>query len=72
MLAQLSASMPEGEIRTAFEQAVEEVEAQEDEHLGWARDTKTRIVKLQAESDVAATIGLKAEELVARVRSWLS
>jgi len=72
MLAQLTTSLPDGEIRTAFQQAVDEVEAQEDEHLGWARDTKSRIVQLQAQSSLATTIGLKAEEMLARVRDWFS
>jgi rubrerythrin len=72
LLAQLTASMPAGDLRAAFQQAVDEVEAQEDEHLGWARDTKARLVKLQAESELATTIGLKVEEVVARVRAWLT
>jgi len=72
MLAQLIASLPDSTLRNVLQQAVDEVEAQEDEHLGWARETKTRLVKLQAESELAATIGLKAEELVARVRAWFT
>ena len=72
VLARLTPSFPDGDIRIAFQRAVDEVEAQEDEHLGWARDTKSRIVQLQAQSSLATTLGLKAEEMMARVRDWFA
>jgi len=71
-LAELAPSLPEGEFRDRFEAAVAEVEEQEDTHLEWARTTKLRMVKLQLESSAAANLGMKAEELVARIQSWFS
>jgi rubrerythrin len=43
-LAALTERLPAGDLRRAFEAAVDEVEAQEDEHLGWARDTRQQLV----------------------------
>ncbi len=48
------------------------MEAQEDEHLDWAQETKTKLAVLQVKSKMMATAGAKAEELVERVRGWLS
>jgi len=71
-LAQLTSQLPPGELRDVFQNAVDEVEQQEDEHLSWAQQTRERLVMLQARSDVLANVGEKAEELLARVRNWLS
>jgi rubrerythrin len=70
LLSSLTDTMEEGEMRAAFRAAVEEVEAQEDEHLEWARTTKARLVQLRAEGGAADAAGSKAEELVARIKSW--
>jgi rubrerythrin len=72
LLSKLSETMEEGDARVAVRSAVEEVEGQEDEHLEWARTTKARLVQLQAQSSVATTVGVKTEELVARVKSWFT
>ena len=40
----LTELLPDGALRSAFEAAVGEVEAQEDEHLGWAKETRQRLV----------------------------
>jgi rubrerythrin len=69
-LGALVPTLPEGGLRDAFAAAVAEVEEQEDKHLGWASDTKQRLIMLQAQSSVMSTVGMKAEELVARVRGW--
>lgn len=71
-LGALVALLPEGSLRASFRGAVEEVEAQEDDHLGWAQDTKQKLVLLEAKSTALAKAGAKAEEVVARVKSWLS
>jgi rubrerythrin len=71
-LAELTSQLPEGELRDAFQQAVDEVEQQEDKHLEWAQQTRARLTMLQARSDMLSGIGAKAEELVARVRNWLA
>lgn len=72
LMGRLTAAMPEGALRTSFADAVREVEAQEDEHLRWAHDTKARMAMLQARSRTAAKAGAKAEELVARIREWFA
>jgi hypothetical protein len=69
-LSTLVERMPPGDLRSAFAAAVSEVEAQEDEHLGWASDTKQRLIVMQSESGVMSTVGMKAEEIVARIRTW--
>jgi rubrerythrin len=70
-LSQLVPELPEGELRRVLAEAVTTVEAQEDEHLGWAQDTRSRMAMLQAKSSLGAKAGAKAEELVATVRDWL-
>jgi hypothetical protein len=71
-LAQLTDELPEGALREAFRQAVDEVEQQEDEHLEWASQTRAKLTMLQARSDALAGMETKAEELVARVKNWLN
>ncbi len=71
-LSEIVPSLPEGELRDRFQAAVSEVEEQEDEHLEWAKTTKLRMVKLQLESSLATSLGMKAEELLARIESWFS
>jgi len=43
-VAAIAELLPEGPLRSAFEAAVDEVEAQEDEHLGWAKETRQQLV----------------------------
>jgi rubrerythrin len=71
-LAELVQHLPDGAIRTSMEGAVAEVEEQEDKHLSWARDTKARLVTMQARSAVGTVVAAKAEEMIARVREWFS
>jgi len=71
-LSILVEEFPDGDLRESFAAAVAEVEEQEDEHLGWASDTKQRLIMMQTKSSAMATIGMKAEELVASVRDWFS
>ena len=72
MLAALSRELPAGPMQDAFDEAVSRVEEQEDEHLEWAQSTRERLMSLQAKSDAFASAGMKAEELVSRVRNWLA
>jgi uncharacterized protein with HEPN domain len=58
-------------MRDAFTDAVEKVEPQEDEHLSWASDMRTRMVSVQATSRTMQVVGETAEKVVARIRSWL-
>jgi rubrerythrin len=71
-LRQLADAMEPGGLRDAFQEAVDEVEREEDEHLGWASETREKLTLLQAKSTMMATAGVKAEELVARVRNWFA
>jgi len=49
-MRELTAAMADGELRAAFQAAVDEVEMQEDEHLGWARTTREEMTLLQSRS----------------------
>lgn len=69
-LSGLVEKAPEGDIRDALRSACESVEPQEDEHLGWATDMRCKMTTIQATSSVLQVAGAKAEELVARIRSW--
>jgi rubrerythrin len=70
-LGRLVASMPEGEVRSAFSEAIGTVEPQEDEHLGWAQEMRCLIISAQATSGAMQTVAAKAEEVIARIRTWL-
>jgi hypothetical protein len=71
-LKQLTGAMPEGDFRERFAAAVAAVEEQEDEHLGWAKQTRMRLTLLQARGGLLASASDKGQELVARVQAWLS
>jgi len=71
-LGQIAEKLPAGAIKDAFTAAVAEVEAQEDEHLGWATDTRLKLTMLQAQSTTVVKVGAKVEEMVATVKNWFS
>ena len=71
-LSQLVDTFPEGQIRDHVRRAVERVEPQEDDHLGWAQETRSKLIALQGKSSAMATVGAKAEEMAARIKDWLS
>ena len=71
-LSQLVGELPEGAARTALARAVDEVEDEEDEHLEWARTARARITLFEASAGPVEQLGRRAEELVARIRLWLS
>jgi rubrerythrin len=72
LFSQLTEQLKDTEWYEPFRAAADEVESQEDEHLTWATQTKSRLVLMQAKSESMATLGAKAEEAVARVRNWLA
>jgi|SRR3954447_25331674 rubrerythrin len=72
MMRSLCDQLRAGDLQDAFRAAADEVEAQEDEHLGWASETKMRLVMLQARNSVMANVGEKAEEIVARIKGWFT
>jgi rubrerythrin len=49
-LAQLCAQLPQGALREALQDAVDEVEQQEDEHLEWASKAREQLTLLQAQN----------------------
>jgi hypothetical protein len=67
-LSQLVDVMPEGEIREAVREAVERVEREEDEHLGWALDMRTKLISAQVRSGTVQSVTAKAEEMMARIQ----
>jgi hypothetical protein len=69
-LAGMVEDLPDSPARSALEAAVEEVETEEDEHLTWAQDTRCQMISLQARSGPSSTLAMKAEEMLARVKSW--
>lgn len=71
-LGLLAESLPNGLLRDALRDAVAEVQEQEDEHLGWARDMRARMTMLQVSSSLLTQAQAKGEELVAQVRGWFS
>ena len=48
LIQKMAAQLPEGDARTAFQNAVDQVEQQEDEHIRWARETWERLIIKQA------------------------
>lgn len=52
--------------------AVTEVGTEENQHLTWARQTRTRMVQLRASCSVMTAAGAKVEELTETVRGWFS
>lgn len=48
LIQKMAAELPEGPALTAFQNAVAQVESQEDEHIRWARDTWEQLIMTQA------------------------
>ena len=66
------AEFPEGDVRDAVQEAVDRVEPEEDEHLGWAQDMRSKLISAQVRSGAAQTVTAKAEEMVARIQGLFS
>lgn len=71
-LAALLPSFPEGEVQDLVRTAVEEAQATEAEHLEWANDMRVKLVGLQASSSAMTAMGVKAEEMMARIQDWFA
>jgi hypothetical protein len=71
-LSQLVPELPEGEVRDAVRDAVDRVEPEEDDHLGWAQNMRTKLISAQVKSGAAQTATAKAEEMVARIQGLFS
>jgi rubrerythrin len=48
LIQKLTAELPEGKARAAFQSAVDQVEEQEDEHIRWARETWEKLIMAQS------------------------
>ncbi|MFP3901141.1 MAG: hypothetical protein ACLFXM_09805 [Acidimicrobiia bacterium] len=70
-LSTLAGELPDGDVRAAFQRAIDQVVPREDEHLAWARDMRARLIRTQAKSGTMAKMGAKAEEMIARIRGLL-
>lgn len=53
LIQKLAAELPEGDARTAFQAAVDQVEQQEDEHIRWARETWETLIMTHARSTLS-------------------
>jgi hypothetical protein len=71
-LSQLVDEFPEGELRDAVRAAVDQVEPEEDEHLTWAQDMRTKLISAQAKSGAMQSTAAKVEEMMARVQGLFS
>jgi rubrerythrin len=71
-LARLAADTPEGDVHKALADAVDTVAPQEDEHLGWATETRCKMISVQAKSRAAQVAGEATEKIVERIKSWFN
>jgi len=67
-LSQLVPKLP-ASLQTAFGDATQRVEQQEDEHLGWAKEMRSKMLSLQIESGTLQKVGMAAEEMMAKVKN---
>ncbi|HEX6237302.1 MAG TPA: ferritin-like domain-containing protein [Acidimicrobiales bacterium] len=70
-LSTLAGELPEGDIRAAFQRAIDDVVPREAEHLDWARDMRAKLIGMQARSGTMAKMGARAEEMTARIHGLL-
>jgi hypothetical protein len=70
-LAALVETLPDGETRDAFTDAAGAVQPQEDEHLGWASETRCELISAQATSRAAQVVGEAAETASSRIKNRL-
>jgi rubrerythrin len=71
-MRELADALPDGQRRGRFRAAVDEVLADEDKHLDWARTTRTKMIVLQAEHETLTSMAASVEELMERVRRWFT
>jgi hypothetical protein len=68
-LAGLVESFPEGSAQASVRRVCDEAAVEVAGTLTWVRETRTRLIGLQASSSAMAAAGAKAEEAVARIRN---
>lgn len=62
-IANLTTELPDGDLRTAFQEAVDEVLAQETEHLTWASDKRLELMTLLASPQMERAPDASVEDL---------
>jgi rubrerythrin len=72
LIQKLTAELPEGAARNAFQSAVDQVEEQEDEHIRWARETWEKLIMTQAQSKLMQKGMAMAEKAVGKVKDMLN
>ena len=70
LFTELTEQLRDTEWYKPFSTAAQEVEPQEDEHLAWATQTKSRLVLMQATSPSDPSLAEELGKLTARVRDW--
>jgi hypothetical protein len=68
LLAGLVDEVPDGLVRDALAAAVQEVEPEEDDHVGWTHDMWTKISMLQAKSSMTMKLADFTEKAMASLR----
>ena len=74
LLARLAPEMPSGKVQTAFVEAAGKVLEEEDQHFGWASDTRARLLFTQAtgrspdDATADGTVDLTRDELYAEAK----
>ena len=71
-LSQLVPEFPEGDVRDAVQETVDQVEPEKDKHLDWAQNMHTKLISAQVRSGAAQSMTAKAEEMVARIQGLFS
>jgi rubrerythrin len=61
--------LPDGELKSSLLNGIDEVLRDEDDHLGWARETRLRMITLQAKNRTITSAVGKLEEMTARVKN---
>jgi rubrerythrin len=70
-LGVLAEQLPDGKIKDALRAAVKEAQAQEDEHLRWAREARTELTLSQVAADAVAYGGTAAAvDDATELQSW--
>lgn len=65
----IAEQLPGGEFKDQLRATVDEVLAEEDDHLEWARSTRLKMVSLQTKSRTIASAAASAESLVQRIKN---
>jgi hypothetical protein len=71
-LGQLVDHVPDGQVRQALAAAVQDVEPEEDDHVGWARDMWHKMSMLQARSTMTMKVADFTEKAMATLKNTVT